>query len=206
MAMMQRVAGLLLTLSLAVSAETICAMGPNAGSYNSFSDQRPSSDAMQLAGRVNAAITPLCTPNCPQLPLFRNETAANAMLVAGQDNAKIVYAPKFFTTVYEAYGDGAIMAFIAHELGHALDETRPADWVKRSWAPELRADAWAACILAKANLSQRDLADALTAFAKYPSPAHPAWSNRLPAVRIGFTQCGGDGTKFDQSANGGKRP
>ena len=97
-------------------------------------------------------------------------------------------------------------AFIAHELGHALDETMHTAWIQRSWAPELRADAWAACILAKANLSGRDLADALTAFAKYPSPAHPAWSARLPVVRIGFSQCGGDGAKLEAGARGGKRP
>jgi len=192
-------------LPMIASAETICALGPNAASYNTYSDQRPSADAMQLAGRVNTAITPICTPNCPQLPLFRNETAANTMLVAGTDNSKIVYSPKFFTTVYEAYGDGAIMMFIAHELGHALDETRPVDWVKRTWAPELRADAWAACILAKSNLNGRDLGDALTATAKYPSPAHPAWSARLPVLRIGFTQCGGDGAAFDKAASSGKR-
>jgi len=196
----------MLVLPLTVSAETLCAFGANAAAYNAYSDQRPSPDAMELARRVNLAITPICAPRCPQLALFRNETAANTMLVAGPDNAKIVYAPKFFTAVYEAYGDGAIMAFIAHELGHALDETLAVAWMQRTWAPELRADAWAACALAKANLSGRDLADALTAFARYPTPAHPAWSARLPVLRIGFTQCGGEGAKFDQSASGGKRP
>ena len=138
------------------------------------------------------------------MALFRNETAAQTMLVAGPDNAKIVYAPKFFTAVYEAYGDGAIMAFIAHELGHALDETLRVAWIQRAWAPELRADAWAACALAKANLSGRDLADGLTALAKYPSPAHPDWSARLPVWRVGFTQCGGDGARFDRAAGGSR--
>jgi hypothetical protein len=65
----------------------------------------------------------------------------------------------------------------------------------------LRADAWAACVLARANLSSRDLADALTAFAKYPSPAHPAWSARLPVARLGFTHCGGDAAKFDKETS-----
>ena len=38
---------------------------------------------------------------------------------------------------------------------------------------------------------------ALTAPAKYPSPAHPAWNIRLAALRPGFTHCGGEPTKFD---------
>ena len=32
---------------------------------------------------------------------------------------------------------------------------------------------------------------ALGALAKYPSPKHPAWNARLPAIRSGYTHCGG---------------
>ena len=152
---------------------------------------------MQLAGDVNAALTPLCRPNCPQIAVFRNETAPNAALIAANGDAKIVYAPQFFTAIYESSGDGAILAIIAHELGHALDETAPAAWIKRDWPVELRADAWAGCALAKATLSARGLREALTVLEKYPSPAHPGWSQRLPALRLGYTQCGGDAARFD---------
>ncbi len=184
-------------------AEVVCALGP-ASSYNAYQDERPSHDAMQLAGEVNGALTPICRPQCPEIALFRNSTAPNAMLIAGDGQAKIVYAPQFFTAVFEAYGDTAIVALIAHELGHAVDETAPAAWIQRSWPPELRADAWAACALAKTHPTATALRGALAALAKYPSRTHPGWSTRLPALRTGFTQCGGDGSQFDGAAPSGK--
>ncbi|HUI81066.1 MAG TPA: hypothetical protein VLY24_24245 [Bryobacteraceae bacterium] len=172
-------------------------MGASAASYKASGDQRPSPDAMELARGVNAALSPICTPNCPQIAVFRNETAPNAMLIASNGEAKIVYQPQFFSMVYDKYGDGAIIAIIAHELGHALNETAPAAWMKSDWPAELRADAWAGCALAKSGLSAGSVKDALTAVAKYPSPAHPSWAARLPALRLGFTHCGGEAAKFD---------
>ena len=160
---------------------------------------------MQLAGRMNAALSPICTPQCPQIAIYRNATAANAMLVVTADQAKFVYAPQFFSAVYDKYGDGAIIAIIAHEYGHALDEMHPVSWMKSEWTPELRADAWAGCALAKSDLSANDLAEALTAVSKYPPSNAPAWPLRLPALRLGYTQCGGDGATFDGAARAGKR-
>jgi hypothetical protein len=179
-------------LPLASSAQIVCSLGPGASTYKPGSDQRPTNDAMELAGRVNEAAKAICSPNCPTLALFRNTTAANAMLIASNGQAKFVYAPQFFTTAYEAYGDGAIIALIAHELGHALDDTLGARWVKKEWAPELRADSWAGCLLAKASLGPSDLEAAFTALAKYTPPSHPEWNQRLPALRAGYTQCGGE--------------
>ena len=192
-------------LPVTAAAEVVCALGPAAASYNAYADERPSPDAMQLAGKVNAALSPVCKPSCPVIAVFRNATASNAMLVVGNGDAKIVYAPQFFTSVYESYGDGAIVALIAHELGHAVDETAPAAWMKRSWPPELRADAWAGCALGKVALSARGLEAALTAVSKYPAPSHPGWPERLPALRLGFTQCGGDGATFDRASVGSRR-
>jgi Zn-dependent protease with chaperone function len=120
------------------------------------------------------------------------------MLIADAGQAKLVYAPQFFSAAYESYGDGAILAIIAHEVGHALDDTLGAAWIKSNWTPELRADAWAACLLARINPSPEDLSGSLTGLAKYAPPTLPAWSQRLPAVRAGFTQCGGDGALFDR--------
>ncbi len=196
-------------LPFSAAAEIVCALGSGAASYKAAEDQRPAADAMEMARRLNAAVTPLCSPMCPQIAIFRNTTAANAMLVVTSDQAKFVYAPQFFQTVYDNYGDGAIIAIIAHEFGHALDEIYPARF-KNVGAPELRADAWAACALARVDvtsspLSSNDLAETLTALSKYPSPAHPNWGLRLPALRIGYTQCGGDGSKFDSGAGGNKR-
>jgi hypothetical protein len=198
-------AGLLCALVLAsiASGEILCSLGSGASSYDAKADQRPTSDAMQLAGRMNAALASACSPKCPQIATFRNSTAPNAMLVVTADQAKFVYAPQFFTAVYEKYGDGAIIAIIAHEYGHALDEVYPAGWMKSGWTPELRADAWAGCALARSDLSSSDLTGALTAVSKYPPVGHgaapPSWSARAPALRLGYVHCGGEGSKFDSA-------
>jgi hypothetical protein len=184
----------------AASAEIICALGPGSSSYKSSSDQRPTGDAMEMARRLNAALAPLCSPRCPQISVFRNTTAANAMLVVTPDQAKFVYAPQFFQTLYDGYGDGALIAVIGHEYGHALDEIYPARF-RSAGAPELRADAWAACALARTGLSANELAETLAAVAKYPSSAHPSWALRAPAMRLGYTTCGGEGSKFDTAAS-----
>jgi hypothetical protein len=187
-------------LPVAASAEVLCALGSGASSYDAKADERPTADAMQLAGQMNAALKPTCTPQCPQIAIYRNTTAANAMLVVTDDQAKFVYAPQFFAAVYDRYGDGAIVAIIAHLYGHALDEMHPANWMKSEWTRELRADAWTGCALAKSNLSSNDLSEALTAVSKYPPVgASASWAARLPALRAGYLHCGGDGPKFESA-------
>ena len=89
-------------------------------------------------------------------------------------------------------------------LGHALDDTIGAAWIRNDWTPELRADAWAGCTLAKSNLNPIDLHAALGALAKYPSPAHPAWNLRVPVIRSGYTHCGGAAASFDSGLPGKK--
>ncbi len=110
-----------LLYSLFLSAQIICTLGSTPSSYNAYLDQRPTSDAMELAGTVNAALVSMCRPNCPALAMFRNSTAANVMLVTDAGRTKILYKPEFFTSVYESYGDGGILAILAHEVGHAID-------------------------------------------------------------------------------------
>jgi hypothetical protein len=85
-----------------------------------------------------------------------------------------------------------------------MGETTPAPWIKPAWTQALRADAWAGCALAKIDLSQDDLAEALKAVSTYPAPSHPSWTIRLPVWRVGYTQCGGDASKFDRGAGGSK--
>jgi hypothetical protein len=189
-----------LLLPVSGPAQIVCTLGAGASAYKPAADQRPSGDAMQLAGRVNAALKTICAANCPETALFRNPTAANAMLIAAAGQAKLVYAPQFFSAAYDSYGDGAILGIIAHVLGHALDDTMGAAWVKSDWPSELRADAWAGCTLAKIELNATDLVASLSALAKYPPPSHPGWRQRLAVLRIGYTQCGGDGGKFDAAA------
>ena len=184
-------------LVLPLQAEIVCALGPGVPSYKPAADQRPTRDALELAGRVNAAVKTICGAQCPTMALFRNATAPNAMLIADAGQAKLVYAPQFFAAAFGNSGDTGIVAIIAHEVGHALDETMGAAWIKQSWTPELRADAWAGCILARLDPGPGGLQPALSALSKYPSPSHPAWNLRLPALRAGYTQCGGAGSQFD---------
>jgi hypothetical protein len=180
----------------AATAQIVCALGTAAASYTASNDQRPTADAMELAGRMNAAAKTICGTNCPMVVVFRNSTAANAMLIANAGQAKLVYAPQFFDAAYDNFGDGGILGLIAHLLGHALDDTLGAAWIKSDWTPELRADAWAGCALARAGLGADELEGTIHALAKYPSPAHPSWSLRLPVLRVGYAQCGGDPAKF----------
>lgn len=185
----------LLFLSWNASAEVVCALGQGVSSYKRASDQRPSTDALQLAGRVNGALKSICGNQCPTMALFRNATAPNLMLVNDSGNAKLVYSPQFLQASYSSFGDEGILALIAHEIGHALDATMGARFVNESWTPELRADAWTGCILAKLDAN---LDPSLASLAKHPSPSHPAWSKRLPALRAGFTACGGEASRFDR--------
>ncbi|PWU10310.1 MAG: hypothetical protein C5B51_04520 [Terriglobia bacterium] len=181
------------------AAQIVCTLGTGASSYKPGSDQRPSTDALELAARVNAAVRTICSDHCPTMALFRNATAPNAMLIAGAAQAKLVYAPQFFAAVYGGFGDNGILAIIAHLIGHALDDTLGAAWVKSSWSPELRADGWAGCVLARIDLRPAGLDPSLAALSKYPAAAHPAWNLRLPVLRTGYTQCGGDGSKFGKA-------
>jgi hypothetical protein len=183
---------LLLILLPAGADQILCSLGPGGTAYNAYSDERPTPDAMELAGKVNAGLGSVCRPNCPTMSLFRNTSAPNIMLIAGSGGqAKIVYKPEFFTSIYEMYGDGGILAILAHEVGHAIDANGTARWIKPTWSAELRADAWTGCALAKVNLTARELRDAFSALEKYPSPSHPAWTVRLPVVRTGYIECGG---------------
>jgi hypothetical protein len=187
-----------LLLPLSAAAQVVCALGANSSSYKPASDQRPTSDALQLASRVNTALKSICADHCPTMALFRNMTAPNAMLIADAGQAKLVYSPQFFAAAYDSFGDNGIIAIIAHEIGHALDATMGAAWIKNSWSPELRADAWAGCVLARIDPGPSGLEPSLAALSKYPAPAHPGWAMRLPVIRTGYTQCGGDASKFDK--------
>ena len=178
-------------LPLAAAAQVVCALGPGAAGYKASEDKHPTADAMELVGGTYAAGKSVCGANCPEVILFRNTTASNVMLVTDAGRAKIVYNPAFITSVYDRYGDAGVQGVMAHEIGHALDDALGAAWIEKSWTPELRADSWAGCILAKSNLSPAEVTAALAALAAHPSPAHPGWNVRLPAIRAGYARCGG---------------
>jgi hypothetical protein len=187
---------ILLSALLLAGPEVVCRLGPADPPYNAYSDEGSSGDALELAGKVNASLVSWCRPNCPTISMFRNPTASDLMLIREEARVKLVYKPAFFTSVYEKYGDGGILAIMAHEVGHAIDGAMPTPWMKASWNPELRADAWAGCALARMNLSSRTLQAGLNALSKYPSPSHPNWTARIPVLQAGYMQCGGDASKL----------
>lgn len=192
---------ILVVAPLAAHGQVLCALGASSSRYDSSKDERPSRDALDLANQVNRALSPKCQPMCPAITIFRNATASNLMLLAVGDQAKLVYSPKFFDVVYGAWGDGAVIALLAHVMGHAIDANTPAPWMKSIPAPELRADAWAGCALGGNRLTTNALGEALTALMKNPSKAHPAWAQRISALRLGYTECGGDGAAFDRATS-----
>jgi hypothetical protein len=192
---MRRLA-LFLLLPAIAAAEVLCAFGPSVGQYKASSDERPTGDAMTELRQLNAALQPVCSPRCPQIEILRNPTAANVMLIATSDQAKIVYAPQFFQSLYDGYGDGAVIGVLAHEFGHALDELIPGKF-GRGGTPELRADAWAGCALARTELTAAGLGSALSGVVRFPTPNNADRNLRITALHLGFTQCGGNGAKFD---------
>jgi hypothetical protein len=196
---MPRILYLLLVIPTLAGAadDVICALGPDASSYSTYVDRRPTPDAVELVTKVMEALRPVCNPNCRDFRLLRNSTAPNAMFLSPAGERTIIYKPEFFTALYEASGEAGILAILAHEVGHVLDPAGSPAWFSREWTAELRADAWGACALAKLNLGARPLGVGLRVLAKYPSPAHPRWAERVPVLRTGYTQCGGDGTRFD---------
>ena len=117
-------------LLMPLKAEILCALGPNVSAYTPATDQRPANDALQLANSVNTAVKTICGAQCPTMALFRNATAPNAMLIADAGEAKLVYSPQFFAAAYDGFGDSGIVAVIAHEVGHALDATMGAAFIK----------------------------------------------------------------------------
>ena len=135
----------------------------------------------------------LCPKGCGKLFLFANPTTPNTATVTdGAGASKIAYSPSFVKSVQTTYGPIATLGIFAHELGHHLEATgnRPA-WMKASWDSELRADAWAGCAMAKAELKPSGLQAVLLALSEYPSAKHPAWSARRPVITEGYKQCGG---------------
>jgi hypothetical protein len=183
---------LLFSVLLLAGPEIVCRLGPAQPVYNAYSDQSSSGDALELAGKVNAALVSSCRPRCPRISMFRNPTASNLMLIRAADETKLVYKPEFFTTVYESEGDGGVLALLAHEVGHAIDGAAPPpSWMKSNWSAELRADAWAGCALARMSLGSRSVQAGFRTLSNYPSPAHFEWNARLSVLQLGYTQCGG---------------
>jgi len=168
----------------------LCALGPSASSYVPLTDQPASPTATREAKRL---FTLVCPKDCGQIGVFRNPTAPNALTVSvGNHMTKIVYNAAFLEGVVKAYGLGASLGILAHEVGHHVDAiVPPPPWMNTEWSAELRADAWAGCELARAGSKPADTKAALQAIAMSPAATHPAWSLRAEALQKGYAGCGG---------------
>jgi Zn-dependent protease with chaperone function len=98
----------------------------------------------------------------------------------------------FMNNIFSALGPEASFGIIAHEFGHHIDLNSTPPWMNNSWSRELRADAWAGCALARRGFGPAQLSLSLQAISQYPSPSHPAWNMRVPAIQQGFVACGGN--------------
>jgi hypothetical protein len=186
------VVSLLSTVALSPArarAQLLCALG-STSSFEAMSDMPAGAEAQADVKRLKAL---LCPKGCGKLFVFANPTAPqSATATDGHGASKIVYSPAFVAEVRKSYGPLGSFGLFAHQLGHHLDAigNRPA-WMKGAWDGELRADAWAGCAMAKAELKPSGLQASLLVLAEYPSPRHPAWNERRDAITEGYKQCGG---------------
>jgi len=186
-------------LSMAILATISSAFSPTGISYyDPNTDMNASPDALRVARQVANA---LCNGTC-DVALRRNPTVGTVQtFIAPNGSAKVVYNPQFLKSVDTTIGDGAVFGILACEVGHVIDgRTNPA-WMPRSWAPELRADAWAGCAFARAALPRDKTIAGVRAILENPSPAHPARNQRVPALELGYRSCGGAGNLPQQGAD-----
>lgn len=170
-------------------AQIVCTLGPSAGAYIPQYDAPPTPYAQN---EFLVLLRLMCPAGCGNVTYAQNPSVPNAMTMSVQPGvSKIAYSPGFMGAIFQRFGPGASFGVIAHELGHHLDFMSPAAWYDHAWGRELRADSWAGCALARAGLDATALQTATLAIATYPSPSHPAWNLRLPAIQAGYNACGG---------------
>jgi len=181
-------------LPLRAQAQLLCTLGPAtppAPPYEPMADMPPSAAAQAELKKLKTLLCPKTCGN--KVVLFANATTPNTATVTdGAGGSKIAYSPGFVGAVQKSYGPIATFGIFAHALGHHLDATgnRPA-WMKDTWDAELRADAWAGCAIAKAEMTPSRLQAVLLAMSTYPSAHHPPWSDRRPVITEGYNRCGG---------------
>jgi ABC-type amino acid transport substrate-binding protein len=174
------------------SAQIVCALGPAGPAPFDLRMNVPATPlALQVMQHAWLALCP--TNNCGTMQLVQNPTTPNALTMTQPGGSLIAYSSAFMNTVAQRFGMEAAFGIFAHEVGHHIDLAggNPMAWMSHAWSRELRADAWSGCALARARLSPMALQAALQAIAQFPSPSHPSWPLRLPAVQAGYAGCGG---------------
>jgi hypothetical protein len=178
-----------LLLSSQAEAQLLCTLGP-ATPYDPMADMPPSAGAKADFTKVTAL---LCPKGCGKVVVvLERDDAEHRDRDRWRGVSKMAYSPSFANSIRSNFGPIATFGIFAHGLGHHLDATgTKAAWMKDSWDAELRADAWAGCGMAKANLSPSRLQAVLLALSTYPSPHHPSWEVRRAVITEGFKSCGG---------------
>ena len=184
----------LLSFPAQAGAQVLCTLGPAtpAAPFDSMADLPAAAEAQAELKKLKSL---LCPKGCGKLFLFANATTTDTVTATdGRGVSKIAYSPGFLASVRKSYGPLGTLGILAHDLGHHLEAigNRPA-WMqgKEAWDSELRADAWAGCAMAKAELKPSGLQAALLVLSEHPSPRHPAWGERRAAITEGYKQCGG---------------
>ncbi len=202
------VSALMILVAVSVSGraqapEIVCQLGLSGGSYDPTLDAPATPRAVAISRDVYRA---LCPGGCGNVDLLRNPTAGNALTrVVSGTSSLVSYSPGFFELLDRRFGTGAVFGVLAHELGHHIDLHQPKlPWFDSSWSRELRADAWAGCAIARGGISPTSLEAAVGALMAFPSASHPGADLRIPAIRTGFSNCGGGG--FPSSPNRDRPP
>src|SRR5438552_2031378 len=168
----------------------MCVLGTTALGYVPVLDQVAPAGASK---DVKKLMTALCPKGCGQVGVFKNPTSPSAMaLTVGSHASKIAYRASFLESAERSYGPRAAPGIFAHEIGHHVEANAPpAAWMLPQWGTELRADARAACALARLGGKAGDVKGAMQALATYPSASHPSWTERAAALQTGYRSCGG---------------
>ena len=193
----------LLSSPARADAQVLCTLGPATPTFDAMADMPAAPEAQAELKKLK---TLLCPKGCGKLFLFANATSPYTVTVTdGHGASKIVYSPAFLAQVRKSYGPLGVFGVLGHQLAHHLDATgsRPL-WMKETWDPELRADAWAGCAMAKAGLKPSGLQASLLVMSEYPSAHHPGWGERRAVIVEGFKQCGG--TVLPRLAKDGPEP
>lgn len=174
----------------AFAQQVVCQLGrPGPRGYVVELDQTASPRAINQLRTIQHV---LCGTECGVAHVFRNSTSHTVMVERlGEYVSKIVYNPGHLNQAAGQFGIDAMFGLFAHAFGHHMEAIEPADWMPDDWGPELRADAWAGCAMARAELSGTVVKRALAALEKFPAAEHPPWPARLDAIRFGYARCAG---------------
>lgn len=135
------------------------------------------------------AMDAVCPSGCGTIRVTAGPTSQGAVVIPlGPRLSQIVFDADTLGMIADRFGEDAIFAVFAHEIGHHVDVPQ-APWFDSSWNRELRADAVAGCAVARAGRNSLAAAEMLTAMSMVPTPSHPSWHLRLQAFKRGLTEC-----------------